>query len=230
MEEEIEVVPSEDNGNVPAEAPNEQPIEATPATAEAAQPAEPVAELYELPDGRKVDAETLSKEWKENFYPDYTRKSQALAAKDKDTLPTKEIAENPYANPEYVPQSYEELLQVAEERALRAIEAKEQERIASQQAVETEVVSQLTEVKKIDPAINENSLFLHATKYGFRDLKVAYQNMKDMNDLAKNVQKTTAQNIAKRSDPVSVSPGATGIRPDPSNFSNAVEYMRSLKN
>src|SRR4029079_11164306 len=33
-------------------------------------------ELYELPDGRKVDAQTLQKEWKTNFLPDYTKKSQ----------------------------------------------------------------------------------------------------------------------------------------------------------
>lgn len=36
-------------------------------------------ELFELPDGRKVDALTLSKEWKEKFYPEFTRRSQALA-------------------------------------------------------------------------------------------------------------------------------------------------------
>jgi len=36
-------------------------------------------ELFELPDGRKVTAEQLSKEWKENFYPEFTRRSQQLA-------------------------------------------------------------------------------------------------------------------------------------------------------
>ena len=35
-------------------------------------------ELYELPDGRKVEASELSKEWKENFYPEFTRRSQEL--------------------------------------------------------------------------------------------------------------------------------------------------------
>jgi len=40
-------------------------------------------ELYDLPDGRKVDGKTLSKEWKENFYPDYTRKSQKLSEFEK---------------------------------------------------------------------------------------------------------------------------------------------------
>lgn len=36
-------------------------------------------ELYELPNGEKVDAQTLSKKWKEEFYPEFTRRSQALA-------------------------------------------------------------------------------------------------------------------------------------------------------
>jgi hypothetical protein len=35
-------------------------------------------ELFDLPDGRKVDKKTLTKEWKENFYPEFTRRSQKL--------------------------------------------------------------------------------------------------------------------------------------------------------
>lgn len=228
MEEQIEVVPSEDNGNVPAETPSEQPIEpVTPAEpTESVQPTEP--ELYELPDGRKVDGQTLSKEWKENFLPDYTRKSQALAAKE--TLPiNNEPTENPYADPNYIPKSYEEILAVAEDRALKAFEARQNEAIEHQQAIETEVATQLETLKKTDPNLNENALFLHANKYGFRDLPTAYQNMKDMNDMAKKVQQTTANNIAKRADPVSITPGATGARPDPSQFSSARDYLRSLK-
>jgi len=40
---------------------------------------EETEELFNLPDGRKVPAEELSKEWKENFYPEFTRRSQQLA-------------------------------------------------------------------------------------------------------------------------------------------------------
>ena len=36
-------------------------------------------ELFDLPDGRKVPANELSKEWKENFYPEFTRRSQQLS-------------------------------------------------------------------------------------------------------------------------------------------------------
>lgn len=234
-EDNIEVVLSEESGNVPAEAPSEQSQVEAPAVVETekteqpAQPAEPKEpELFELPDGRKVDAETLAKEWKQNFLPDYTRKSQTLAEieKGKTINPT---TEKPYQDPNWRPNTWQEAIELAKQEALQEIEAKDKARAEQQQALENAVVTQLNEVKSIDPTVNENALFLHANKYGFRDLKAAHQNMKDMSDLAKKVQTTTAANIAKRNDPVSVSPGATGTRPDPSQFQNAVEYLRSLK-
>lgn len=232
MEDEtIEVIPSEEGGNGlptenPTDAPSVEPTEEAPVE-ETVTPTETTEELFELPDGRKVDAETLSREWKENFYPDYTRKSQALAAKS-EPLPESTPA-NPLADPDYVPGSYAELAQKIKEDTLREIESKEQAQIEARQAIENQVVQQLTEVKALDPNLNENALFMHATKYGFRDLKLAHQNMKDMSEMAKKVQTTTAANIAKRNDPVSITPGATGTRPDPSQFENARDYIRSLK-
>lgn len=227
MADEIEVTPSEDSGNVPAETPSEQPIAENPAEkVETAQPAEP--EMYELPDGRKVDGATLSKEWKENFLPEFTRKSQTLAELEKgktiNPAPTK-----PYESPDWQPQTWAEAIEMAKKEALQEIEAKEQAKVEQRQALENTVVTQLEEIKKADPNVNENALFLHATKYGFQDLRLAYQNMHDMSETVKKVQTTTAANIAKRNDPVSVSPGATGARPDPGQFGNAVEYLRSLK-
>jgi|SRR6185369_4121187 len=231
-EENIDVAPSEESGNVPLETSEETPSEQSEETTEetkveeAAQPAEPEAELFELPDGRKVDGETLTKEWKENFLPEFTRKSQTLAEIEKSKINA--TPENPLADPNYAPKDYAELADQIKAQTLAEIEAKEQARIEARQNLENTVVSQLEEVKKLDPNLNENALFLHATKYHFQDLKLAYQNMKDMADVAKKVQKTTADNIAKRNDPVSVSPGATGSRPDPSQFGNAVEFLRSL--
>lgn len=222
----VEAVPSADNGNVPVDAKETPSVPATPVTppTPVEEVAKPAPELFKLPDGREVDAQTLSKEWKENFYPDYTRKSQALAAKEA----PKPVEVDPYANPDYVPASYKEIEDRAMDRALKAMDSREQQRVERQQQIETDVVNQLTEIKKTDASLNENALFLHANKYGFRDLKVAHQNMKDMAELAKTVQQNTVKNIAKRSDPVSITPGATGARPNPSNFSNAVDYLRSL--
>lgn len=230
----MEVSPSEENGNIPAEVPatpNPAPTEPAPAAAPAEPAATPVEpELYELPDGRKVDAATLTKEWKENFLPDYTRKSQALAAKETPSAPLQpNTPTNPLDDPNWQPSSYAELVKVAEEAALKRIEEKELAKANEFKAIEDAVKTQLDEVKASDPAVNENALFLHATKYHFTDLRAAHQNMKDMAEMAKKVQTTTEKNVLKRNDPVSISPGASGARPDPSAFASAQDYLRSLK-
>ena len=226
--ESIEVLHSEDNLEIES-TPSPETPEVEPEVIAPEAPAEPVVELYELPDGRKVDGVTLAKEWKENFLPDYTRKSQELAAKNNQNLPS-EVPPNPYADPDYVPQTYAEIIEAAKTAALNEIAQKQEQETAAHKAVEDAVIQQLDAVKAIDPNVDENKLFLHANKYGFRDLSTAYQNMKDMGQITKTVQKQTAENIAKRKDPVSVIPGGNvGNASDPSAFSSAVDFMRSLK-
>lgn len=227
MEYNIEVAPSADNGNVPAEAPSEPIVEsATPAAPTETESTPAAPELYELPDGRKVDGATVATEYK-NLLSDYTRKSQALAAKD--TAPLQPKPENPLADPNYVPQTYDELAAQIEARTLNTLQAKEQARVDAAKALETTVATELAEVKALDPNINENLLFAHATKYKFSNLTVAYQNMKDMSETMKKVQQTTAANVQKRNDPVSVSPGASGAKLNSAQFPSAVAYLRALK-
>jgi hypothetical protein len=232
MEEEtIEVVDSEDGGNglpadiTPPSPPPEEVVE--PVAEPAPEPEQP--QLFKLPDGREVDAATLYREHTENLLPEFTRRSQELAA-IKSQLPKDETAQSPLADPEWTPQSYQELIEVAVQTLQ---ERQEAERLAQEQhrkEVEDTVMSQLDTLKKIDPALDENALFVHANKYGFRDLIVAHQNLRDFNAQMKAVQKMTAENIQKRNDPISISPGASGApRPDRSQFSSATEYLRSLK-
>lgn len=219
-DETIEVVPSDDGGNEPIETPSEPIIEPVVTT-------EP--ELYELPDGRKVDAETLSKEWKENFYPDYTRKSQALAAKEQPIVQNDQPT-NPIEDPNWIPNSYGEIIKIAKQEVRADLDREQQEQIQRQQEIETNVSNELAEVKKIDSSVNENALFLHANKYKFNSLIDAHQNMKDMAELAKNVQQNTVTNIAKRADPVSVSQSSSGgAKPDASQFNSATDYLRALQ-
>lgn len=210
----------------PSQEPSE-PVAPTEPTEPVTPPTEPQEpELFELPDGRKVDAGTLSKEWKENFYPDYTRKSQALAAKETPattTTPQQEPAED------WVPQTWTEVLQKAKEE-MKQDQIREQEaQQAAQRSVEEAVVSQLNEVKTKDPSVNENALFQHAIKYGFRDLRTAHQNMQDMANVIKTTQQVTAKNVAKRSDPVSGTPSAQGGNLNPSHFQSATDYLRAIK-
>ncbi len=232
--ESIEVPASEENGNVPAEtiAPVTPPATPAPAAvpAESATPAEP--EQFELPDGRKVDGATLAREFKENFLPDYTKKSQELARLTK-TPKTEEINKpeaNPLASPEYAPQSYDELAKIIEERTIGRLKAEEKAKLDERLAIENTVKEQLDAVKSTDKTIDENKLFMHATKYHFTDLRLAHQNMKDMEKMAKDLQQKTAKDVLKRQDPVSVIPGASGgTRLDPSMFENAVGFLRSLQ-
>lgn len=243
MNEPTSVVPAAEPV-VPSEPVSTQPPAVDPTPASPAQPAnEPVpqptetsTEEYELPDGRKVDAATLAREWKENFMPDYTRKSQALAQQQPPQQSPAinnepQAPANPYADPTYIPQNYEEVIEVAKQRALAEIRAEREADIQHRAQIEQRVGAQLTELKTADPSLNENALFQHAIKYGFQDLKVAYSNMKDMAALAKNVQQTTAQNIQRRAnEPVATQPGqANGTAPNPHDFANAREYLRSLK-
>lgn len=225
MEDEtIEVVPSEEAVET-VETPSEPTEEAVaPAETEEAVDPAPAPELYELPDGRKVSGVEVAQEYK-NLLSDYTRKSQELAATK--TPPSESSPANPLQD--YVPQTYEELILKARDETLREIEQRQQKEAEGRKALEDSVVAQVAELKTAEPTLNENALFLHATKYGFRDLKMAHQNMKDMSETMKKVQKTTADNIAKRSDPVSASPGATGAKLDPGSFGSAVDYLRALK-
>jgi predicted NAD-dependent protein-ADP-ribosyltransferase YbiA (DUF1768 family) len=73
----MEETKDQDQSETPVETiSNEQPAKEQSETTKSETPEE---SLFELPDGRKVDASTLSKEWKENFYPEFTRRSQQLA-------------------------------------------------------------------------------------------------------------------------------------------------------
>jgi len=227
-----EATPLEEAEAAPSEAAPEDGTE-TPAepTAETSTEAPAVAEpeLFELPDGRKVDAATLSREWKENFYPDYTRKSQDLAALTKAPTPPGEEKTDPLKDPNYIPPTYDELAAQIETRILTGMSERQAREAAERQAIEDGAIAQLAAVKAVDPNVNEGMLFQHAVKYGFRDLTTAHANMRDMSEAVKKAQTMTKENIAGRADPVSAKPGATGVPLNPDNFASSVDYLRALK-
>jgi len=188
--------------------------------------------LVELPDGRKLPPKEAEAEYR-NLYSEFTRKSQELATFKKGTS---EPTINKHAEKEeWIPQTWEEVLerskQALREDMLNEQKA-EQERLTQNEQI---VTSQLTELKKENPKLDENQLFNHALKYGFQDLKVAYSNMKDMQSTVKKATELVTKNLQKRSaEPISgASQGGDtfdGDVYDPSarNMS-AVDYLRSLK-
>lgn len=224
----------------------EAPQESTPAPEEAPASAEPAAdseptpapETYTLPDGRQVDGETLAREWKENFYPEYTRKSQRLAEIERAANPNlNSPADVPeWQRPDYVPKSYAEIIQIAETRALERIreEAGAEERARAE--FTAQVDQQVTAIKAKDANLDENALFQHATKYRFTDLMAAYENMSEMKKVARSVEERTLKNVsARKADPVAgggtpAAPGGDAVSYGAAGkYSGALEYLRSIQ-
>lgn len=221
------------------ETPSPEVPEETPETPEAPTKEAPAADttLFELPDGRKVDIETAQREWKENFLPEFTRKSQKLAEYEK----TKDIKSDPvekeqWKDPEYVPQSYAEIVEIAKAEAIRGIREDAAKEVARVEAVKSAIDNEIAELKKIDPKLDENALFNHANKYGFQDLKAAHQNMVDMKSVIVSTEQKVIKNIKTReADPVSdaASPASTKEETyepvDRNQFDSASDYLAFLK-
>lgn len=198
------------------------------------EPEVPTEALFDLPDGRKVDAQTLQREWKENFMPDYTKKSQELAEFRRTTTPQKQEEVVPeWKRPDYVPKSYAELIEIAENRALERINEEKTRQEQSQKEILAAVENQLAEIKKADPAVDENALFVHANKYGFRDLVKAHENLKALNDAKLTVQQRTVKNLQSRKDtPVAGAPGSTpasteGVYGNHQKYGSALEFLKA---
>jgi hypothetical protein len=169
------------------------------------------AELFELPDGRKVDGSTLAKEWKENFYPEFTRRSQKLkeleSAKQEVKSDSQE-GKSPWDDPNWEPQTWQEVLDAAERKVTEKAVAEKAAAEQAKKSVNDWVESQVAEIRKEEPKLNEDALFSHAIKYGFYDIKSAYQNMKDMNLAVKHTEKKVVDKLKARAQ--SSSPSGDG--------------------
>lgn len=238
-----------DSAEVIPETSKEVPVAPSPETPktdepEAPKPEDPVETkqtetLFDLPDGRKVSAEVLQKEWKENFLPDYTRKSQKLAeierGNEKENTNTRSD-EPKWKNPDYVPENYAEVIEFAKAEALNEIRRASQLENERVSAIQREVDGQISAIKATDPKLDENALFQHANKYGFQDLKAAHANMMDMRRAVLETEQRTVKNIKGReADPVGG--GASGATSaddgyDPrvtSQFTSALDYLARVK-
>lgn len=158
------------------------------------------AEQFELPDGRKVDGATLAKEWKENFYPEFTRRSQKLKELENPVKTDSQQTErkNPWDDPSWEPKTWQEVFEASERRAEAKMEAQRTAETEAKKHVNEWVETQLAEIRKAEPQLNEDALFSHAMKYGFQELKSAYQNMKDMNLAVKTTEKKVVDKMKAR--------------------------------
>lgn len=208
----------------PSEEPAVDPVVETPGETPTVE--EP--QLYKLPDGRMVDAKTLKQEY-ENLLPEFTRKSQELAALKGTKDPNLENLPE-WKREGYVPKSYAEIIEIARQQALEDIakagEAEETERARVSALVDGQVAA----LKAKDPKLDENALFAHANKYGFRDLNMAYENMSEMKKIAVTTEERVLTGQKKKNDPIATGGGSgsgSPIRYAPA--STATEFLARLK-
>lgn len=216
----------------------EQPVVETPVqTAPDGQPqtTETPVEIpqYELPDGTKADAETLSKAWKENFMPDYTRKAQELAAlKAKISTPKEEPSApttNPLDNPEWQPGDYNELSKAIEQKVwnqiLESASAEDRQREERDAYVEREK----QEVLALDKNADLNAVMAHAAKFSFSSLIPAYQNMKASQDAARIAVEQALKHIQARSNtPVGAPTAGSPAMTFPPDVKTGLEKARYI--
>lgn len=187
----------------------------TPAAPEVAETQAPVE--YELPDGKKVDANTLAKEWKENFMPTFTRNAQELAAIKAKVQPqetAKPTGPAPWSNPEWAPENYQQLAEGLQQQVwqqiLDAAQAEERQKAERDAYVQREI----EEVKALDPRADVNRVMAHAAKYAFPSLIPAYQNMKAIEDAERRVEERVMRNMQSRAqEPVGTSKVTSGGTP-----------------
>lgn len=216
----------------------EETTEETPKEGEVEETTEgePTEELFDLPDGRKVNAAGLKTEY-ENLLPEFTRKSQELADINREKELNRTSTNEPdWKKPDYVPKDYAEVIEIAKAAALEEISSNAQKETERQDGVKAAIEAELITLKSKDPSLDENALFLHANKYGFQNLTHAHSNMADMKKTAVDVEQRTVKNLKTREvDPIST--GASGDMPedsgyDPnsmSQFEGAAEYLEHLK-
>jgi len=209
---------------------------ATPAAGEKSS-----GELYKLPDGREVDAATLHKEFTENFLPEFTRRSQKLSelesGNSQNNKQEKEQSQEPkWKDPAYVPQTYAEVIEFAKQEALKEIAQRAEAEKTQLDNAQKFIDSEIAEIRKTEPNLSEELLFQHANKYGFTNLRTAYQNMKDMSMVVEKTREQATKEAQNRAtEPIATVPGAgqgksEGIDPSVSQrFGSAVEYLKSLK-
>lgn len=222
------------------QAPVEAPVEpVTEPTAEAVAAPEP--QLYELPDGKKVDAETLAKEFSQNFYPEYTRKSQELSALKSKFNPqpeNKEPIQAPWeTDPNWTAENYSDLAAPLKQQITREVWeeiAKQAEAVEREEQERTQAVQQeIDYIKSIDKDADPGKVMSHAAKFQFPSLVAAWQNLKTIDEAVKIAEERAVKNMTQRAaNPVGVPPASGNATPSfPPDVRTGLEKARwALKN
>ncbi len=191
----------------------------------------PAAEKFKLPDGQEVTPQELYDLHVNKLLPEFTQKSQKLAEYEKINKPPEDNLPV-WKRADYVPQTYAEVIEIAKQAAIEELSQKGEQERARLQEVSSQVDAQVSAIKATDPSLDENALFLHANKFGFRDLTQAYENMKHIKQITLDTEQRVLKNVTKRADPV----GAGGVVPSEglnpgshTQYGSALEFLQRIK-
>lgn len=195
------------NGGEPISEPvenTETPSEVEPQKEVETQPvADQPNVTVKLPDGREVTPEKAVEEYKK-LQAEFTRTSQELSKIKSNTNPPEK---KPYDDPDWTPESYKEILDLAEQRVIEKLKYEQESKSREEQELTALVEQQLSEVKAIDPKVDEEKLLEHATKFGIPNLVNAYNNMQEFNKALETARSEAVKQATKRSsDPVATKP------------------------
>lgn len=186
---------------------------------------------FELPDGRKVDAKGLEEEYNK-LLPEFTRRSQRLAALEKIKETPKETEKATWEDPNWQPKTWQEVRQAAREETLRELQPLlsevEQRKLQAdvytqaQQIVDTELAA----LKAKDSKLNEAELFKHANK-GFNSLTAAYNDLQDRKGLEKAVEQRVLKNMKSRGEEPVANSSATTPENDVPVYQDLTKFRNS---
>ena len=180
---------------------------------------EPTPSTFKLPDGRELPGDKVVEEYNK-LLGDYTQKSQRLSELEKPTQ-TPDGTEDRWRNPEYKPQTWDEVLGEAERRALARIEARDQERTAQTQkeqqqrdVVNKQIDDAVVKIKETDKELDEKDMFAYAAEQAKQGVQYStvdglYSHYKEVQQARRSGEANAMRNMANR-NAVNVGVGKAG--------------------
>lgn len=201
---EVEVIPA----GVPETAPEpESGAEGDDAVQPEAKADGPEEGKLTLPDGRQVTGEEAVAEYAK-LQSEFTRRSQRLAELERKAPANPEPinkpqgeAKKPWEDPEWQPKSWAEAMEAQADYLRHKADMERQAEESARNEVVGEIGSQIAEIRKSEPNLDEAKLLAHAQKYGFgRNVTGAYRNMMDMKLTAVRVERKVESEMKRRAE------------------------------
>lgn len=193
--------------------------EVQPEVAPEVAPVEPEVQLQKMPDGRMLTPAAAVQEYAK-LQAEFTRKSQENAELKRRLEAPKEP--NPWEKPDFQPQSWDEVMRIAAERAKAELKAEQDSLTTRERERAAQLDAEVASVKAIDPALDEERVFTFATKRSeelgitYPSFAAAWKDFKAFEAHEKAIEKRVIEAQKQRAaDPVAAAPTTTTTLQEP---------------